>query len=120
MVTYGKLIINLAPTGMVPTKADNPHLPVTPEEIAGDCYRCYNAGISIIHVHARDADGAPTYQARVFGDILARVRAKCPDLVICVTASGRRFKTFEQRSEVLELADKLKPDMASLTLGSMN
>jgi len=119
-MTYDKLIINLTPTGMVPTKADTPHVPVTPEEIAADCYRCYNAGASIVHIHARGPDGTPTYRVEVFREIVSRVRAQCPELIICVTTSGRTFKTFEERSQSLDLEGDLKPDMASLTLGSMN
>jgi len=48
------------------------------------------------------------------------VRTQCPDAIICVSTSGRLFKTFEQRSQVLELEGELKPELASLTLGSLN
>ena len=105
---------------MVPKKEDNPHLPITPAEIAEECYRAYNAGVSIVHLHPRDAQGVPTYRIEIFRDILSRVREKCPDLIVCVTTSGRSFKTFEQRSQALELEGPLKPELASLTLGSLN
>ena len=114
-----KLIINAALTGMVPTPQDNPHVPVSPDEIARDVRRCRDAGASIVHLHARDAAGAPTYDADVYREILQRVRAACPDVILCVSTSGRIFRQFEQRSAVLELEDP-KPEMASLTLGSMN
>jgi len=115
-----KLIINLAPTGMVPTKADNPQVPVTTEEIAEDCLRCCKAGASILHIHARDEEGKPTYRAEVYRDIISRVRKRCPEVIICVTTSGRVYTAFEQRAEVLDLDGDVKPDMASLTLGSHN
>lgn len=114
-----KLIINAAITGMVPTKADNPHVPVTPQEIAQDARRCCDAGASIVHLHARDEQGAPTYHKDVYREILQRVRESCPDVILCVSSSGRVHKAFEQRSAVLELDDP-KPEMSSLTLGSMN
>lgn len=114
-----KLIINAAVTGMVPTKADTPHVPITPEEIAADVKRCRDAGASIVHLHARDESGAPTYRKGIYAEVLRGVRAACPDVVLCVSTSGRNFKAFEQRSEVLELDDPA-PEMASLTLGSMN
>jgi uncharacterized protein (DUF849 family) len=114
-----KLIINAAITGMVPMKADNAHLPVTPREIAQDARRCRDAGASIVHLHARDEQGRPTYRKDVYREIIARVRELSPDLILCVSTSGRTFKSFEQRSEVLELNDPT-PEMASLTLGSMN
>jgi len=114
-----KLIINAAITGMVPMKADNPHVPITPEEIIADVKRCRDAGASIVHLHARDEEGQPTYRKDIYTQILRGVRAACPDIILCVSTSGRVFKTFEQRSEVLEVADPA-PEMASLTLGSMN
>jgi uncharacterized protein (DUF849 family) len=115
-----KLIINVALTGMVPGKNDNPHVPITPDEIADDCHRCYGAGASVFHLHARDENGEPTYRSEPYRDIITEVRSRCPDAVICVSTSGRVFKSFEQRSEVLNLDGNAKPDMASLTLGSLN
>jgi uncharacterized protein (DUF849 family) len=115
-----KLIINLAPTGMVPTKADNLQVPLTPEEIAEECYRCYQAGASIFHLHARDQEGAPTYRFEVYRDIISRVRSRCQEAIICVSTSGRMFTSFEERAQVLDLDGEEKPDMASLTLGSHN
>lgn len=120
VTALGPLIVNVALTGMVPTKADNPNLPVTPEEIAADCERCVQAGAAIVHLHARDADGQPTYRADVYREIILRVRERCPDVIICVSTSGRVFRTFEERSEVLGLDGDAKPELASLTLGSLN
>ena len=114
-----KLIVNAALTGMVPTQADNPHVPVTPEEIAADARRCVDAGAAILHLHARDAQGRPTWRPDIYRDILQRVRALCPDAILCVSTSGRVFRQFEERSAALAIADP-PPEMASLTLGSMN
>jgi 3-keto-5-aminohexanoate cleavage enzyme len=114
------LIINAALTGMVPTKVDNAALPVTPEEIAVDAERCARAGASIVHLHARDREGRPTYRSDVYAEIVAGVRERCPDVIVCVSTSGRVFKTLEERSAVLDLDGDVKPEMASLTLGSLN
>ena len=114
------LIVNAALTGMVPTKADNPNVPVTPEEIAENARRCYEAGASIVHLHARDGDGRPTWRADVYAQIVRLVRELCPDVIVCVSTSGRLWSEFEKRAEVLDLDGALKPDMASLTLGSLN
>jgi len=73
-----------------------------------------------VHLHARDDDGRPTYRAEVYAEIVAGVRERCPDAIVCVSTSGRVFKTLEERSEVLDLDGELKPEMASLTLGSLN
>ncbi len=120
MTTLPPLVVNAALTGMIPRKEDNPHVPVTPEEIAADAERCQRAGASIVHLHARDEEGRPTYRRAVYAEIVAQVRSRCPDLIICVSTSGREFKTFEERSDVLGLDGNLRPDMASLTLGSLN
>ena len=114
------LIINVAPTGMVPTTADNPNVPVTAERIAEDCERCMKAGGAIFHLHAREADESATYRADVYREIIRAVKQRCPDVIICVSTSGRTHKELWQRSEVLDLDGDEKPEMASLTLGSMN
>ncbi len=114
------LIVNACLTGMVPTKADNPAVPVTPEEIAADVERVVAAGASIVHLHARDEAGAPTYRREVYADVIGRVKERGPDVIVVVSTSGRTFKSFEERADVLDLAGDLKPDMASLTLGSLN
>jgi len=114
------LIINTAITGLVHSRLNNSSLPVTPDEIAEDCYQCYQAGASIFHLHASDENGKPTYRSDIYREIISKVRGKCPDVIICVSTSGRIFNSFENRSEVLEIDGDLKPDMASLTLGSLN
>lgn len=117
---YKKLIINAAITGMVPTKNDNPYLPVSVEEIIEDSINCFQVGASIVHIHARDETGKPTYKKEIYRRIIEGIRKKCPDLIICVSTSGRIYNTFEKRSECLELKGDIKPDMASLTMGPLN
>jgi len=112
----GKLIIKIAPTGMIPTKEDTPHVPITPKEIASDTYKAYKLGVSVVHVHARDEQGNPTYKKEIFEKIFKEIRRKCPNIIICATTSGRVHPQVEHRSEVLDL----NPDMASLTMGSLN
>ncbi|MHB0997836.1 MAG: beta-keto acid cleavage family enzyme [Armatimonadota bacterium] len=114
-----KLIINAAITGMIPTKETTPHVPITPDEIADDARRCRDAGASIVHLHARDEYGIPTYRKDIYEQILRKVREACPDIILCVSTSGRMFKSFEERSQVLDAVDP-QTEMASLTLGSMN
>ena len=117
---FSKLIINAAITGMVPKKKDTPHVPVTVEEITEDAINCVAAGASILHLHARDEEENPTYKAEVYAKMIEGIRQECPDVIICVTTSGRTYNEFEKRSEVLDLDGFVKPDMASLTLGSLN
>ena len=112
----GKLIVTLAPTGMIPTKNQTPHVPITPNEIANDVCEAYKLGVSIVHVHARDQNGQPTYEKEIFEKIFKEIKRKCPDIIICASTSGRVHPHVEHRSEVLDLY----PEMASLTLGSLN
>lgn len=112
----GKLIIKLAPTGMIPTKNDTPYVPITPKEIADDTYKAYKLGTSVVHVHARDEQGKPTHDKEIFKEIFEEIRKKCPDIIICATTSGRTDPQVEHRSEVLDL----NSEMASLTVGSLN
>ena len=114
------LIINLAPTGLVPTRAHSPHVPLTAEEVAADCARCCAAGASMLHLHARAADGSPSCDRAVFGELVAAVRQRVPNAIIITTTSGRRAPEVELRAASLTLEGGQKPDMASLTLSSLN
>ena len=117
---YAPLIINVALTGVIPTRERTPHVPLTPEEIIADAVRCHDVGAAVVHVHARDRDGVPTYDPDVFGEIIRGIRAERPQLVVCATTSGRRYGEFEQRAAVLDLDGDARPDLASLTTGSLN
>jgi len=117
---YSPLIINACLTGMIPTKTSTRYVPVSVDEIVKDAIDVYDAGARIVHLHARDADGIPTHEARYYEEMIIAIRRERPDLICCVSTSGRNVKEIEQRSEVLYLTGKAKPDMASLTLGSLN
>ncbi|MDA8097995.1 MAG: 3-keto-5-aminohexanoate cleavage protein [Nitrospiraceae bacterium] len=115
------LIINFAPTGMIPTKEMTPHVPVSVAEIVEDVHAACEQGITMVHLHARDPlSGRPTYKAEVYSAIIAGIRRFAPELIVCVSLSGRDFSAFEQRAEPLDLDGGLKPDMGSLTLSSVN
>ncbi|MCL5406115.1 MAG: 3-keto-5-aminohexanoate cleavage protein [Deltaproteobacteria bacterium] len=116
-----ELIVNFAPTGMIPTKDMTPLVPVTVSEIVEDVHRAIEFGISMVHLHARDErTGEPTYKSDVYGRIIEGIRSFSKDLIICVSLSGRTFKEYRQRIEPLQLENELKPDMGSLTLSSLN
>lgn len=120
LAEYEPLIINVCLTGMVPTKNQNRFLPVSVDEIIEDAVRCYDAGARAVHLHARGEDGRPTPDVRYYEKIIAGIRKERPDLICCATTSGRNWGGFEQRSEVLYLDEASRPDMASLTTGSLN
>lgn len=112
--------IVLAPTGMVATKQHSHYVPLQPAEIAADVALAVERGITSVHLHARDLDGAPTWSRDVYAEIITRIKNRNPELVINVSTSGRSWSDIERRSDVLSLDDDLKPDVASLTLSSMN
>jgi len=116
----GKLIVNFAPTGMIPTKKQTKYVPITPEEIIRDVKEACAIGISMVHLHVRDENGKPHYSKEIYKRIISGIRDYAPDLVVCVSTSGRIHPEFEKRSEVLLLRGDEKPDMASLTLSSLN
>lgn len=112
--------IVLAPTGMIPTKQMNPAVPLTPAEVAADVKACLDFGITSVHLHARGEDGEPTWERAAFERLVGAVKEVAPDLCINVTTSGRNWSDLERRADALALDGDLKPDLASLTLSSMN
>lgn len=116
MKSCGKLIINAAITGVVPTREKNPHVPVTEDQIVATARRVMDAGASMVHIHARDENQAPSCEPDRYVAIVDKIRASCPGLIVCVSLSGRFVSDVGLRAAPLAC----RPDMASLTLGSMN
>ena len=110
------LIINFTPTGMIPQKRDVPSVPISASEIVEQVHEAFEVGITMVHVHARQKNGVPSSKAEDYAPIIEGIRAHCPGLVICASLSGRNVTDPAARSQVLSL----QPDMASLTLSSLN
>lgn len=119
MSTDNKFVLNFCPTGMIPTKQMTPHVPLSPEEIVTEVVTS-PVPITMVHLHARDENGHPTWKRSVYAQIISGIREHNDDVVICVSTSGRNWSEFAKRSDVLTLGGDLKPDMASLTLSSLN
>jgi 3-keto-5-aminohexanoate cleavage enzyme len=111
-----KLIITVALTGNVPTKEMNPNVPVTPDEIAADVKRCFEAGASVFHVHARDSNHKPTLDIGVYKANVRRIKALAPEVIIQLSTGARAGKQWEDRA----LPIRLLPEMGSFTTGSNN
>jgi len=112
-----KVIITCAVTGAIHTPSMSPYLPVTPEEIADAAIGAAKAGAAIVHLHAREPkDGRPTQDPKMFLQFLPRIKA-ASDVVINLTTGGAPTMTIEDR---LQPALQLKPEVASLNMGSMN
>jgi 3-keto-5-aminohexanoate cleavage enzyme len=111
-----KVILTVALNGSLPTKEMNPNVPITPEELGVAAAKCQEAGASIAHVHARDADGRPTLDPAIFEQIHHEI-AKRTDLIIQISTGARAGTDTEARAEPVR---RIRPEMASLTTGSTN
>ena len=112
---FGPMIITCALNGGVQGKESSPALPETPEELAAAAFDAWNAGAAAVHVHARDPEnlGDCTQRSDVFAEINARIRERCPDLIVNNTTGGSPTVTMDERYEGLEA----RPHLASLNLG---
>ena len=112
-----KVIITCAVTGSIHTPTMSPHLPVTPQEIARAAIGAAEAGAAIVHLHARHPqDGSPSQDPELFHEFLPQI-AVASKAVINLTTGGAATMTVQER---LRPALELKPEVASLNMGSMN
>lgn len=108
-------IITVAITGSVPTKADNPAVPISIAEQIESTQAAFEAGATLAHCHVRDDEGKPTSDPERFGRLLEGLRRHCPGMIVQFSTGGRSGWG-EERGGMLPL----RPDMASLSTGSVN
>ena len=108
-------IICVAITGSVPTKAANPAVPITITEQVESTHEAFEAGASIAHCHVRNDDETPTSDPDKFARLGEGLRKHCPGMIIQYSTGGRSGAGHERGGML-----PLKPDMASLTVGSNN
>ncbi len=117
MAKARKVIITCAITGSIHTPSMSPHIPVTPDEIATSAIAAAEAGATVLHLHARDPeDGRPSQDPALFQQFLPRIK-QSTEAVVNITTGGGMGMTVEER---LQPALQLKPEVASLNMGSMN
>jgi uncharacterized protein (DUF849 family) len=108
-------VVTCALTGVLANRAQCPHLPYTPVEIAEEARRAYDAGAAVVHIHARNDDGSPTFSPAVFARIKEEVRKRCPVLL--------NFSTGTITEDVGEQCTTIRdsrPEIAALNMGTMN
>jgi uncharacterized protein (DUF849 family) len=108
-------IITVAITGSVPTKKDNPAVPITVAEQIESTHAAYEAGAALVHVHVRNDDGSTTSDPDKFARFLSGVRQHCPEMIVQFSTGGRSGSG-KERGGMLHH----RPDMASLSTGSVN
>ncbi len=107
--------IAVAITGSVPRKADNPAVPTSPQEQIESTHAAFEAGASLVHIHVREPDESPSSDPALFAAVQAGVRKHCPGMIVQFSTGGRG-RDPAQRGAPLPL----RPDMASLSTGSVN
>jgi uncharacterized protein (DUF849 family) len=117
MRSFEKAIVSCAVTGAIHTPTMSPHLPITPDEIAGEAIRAAEAGASIVHVHVRDPEtGEPVTDLGLFREVATRIHRES-DAIVQPTTGGAPTMPPEERIQVVP---ELEPEMASCNMGSIN
>lgn len=108
-------IICVAITGSLPTKANNPAVPISIAEQIESTHEAFEAGASIVHCHVRNPDQTPTSDPEKFAELTAGLRRHCPGIIVQLSTGGRSGSGRERGGML-----PIRPDMASLTVGSNN
>jgi uncharacterized protein (DUF849 family) len=108
-------VITCALTGVLANRKQSPHLPYSPVELGEEAKRAYDAGASVVHIHARNDDGTPTFSPPVFARIKEEIRKRSPILL--------NFSTGTMLDDVSDQCTYIKesrPEIAALNMGTMN
>jgi len=111
-----KVIISAALTGAITTREQCPAIPYTPAEIAQEAKRAYDAGAAIVHIHARNDDGTPSWEVATFQAIKDEIKKICPEVLINYSTGAVGLPPAERIRHIQEV----RPDIAALNMGSMN
>lgn len=113
-----KRVLTCAITGGIHSPTMSEYLPITNEAIANSAIEAWEAGASVVHIHARnDADGSPSAKLEDFEYIINKIKAHNPSILICITTGGGLGMTIDQRTGVLPA---FKPELATMNSGSIN
>ncbi|MBM4333855.1 MAG: 3-keto-5-aminohexanoate cleavage protein [Deltaproteobacteria bacterium] len=112
-----KIIVTAAITGSIHTPTMSPDLPITPQQIADEVLRVYQAGGAVAHIHVRNPEtGQPSSDMALFREVLTKVKSRC-NIILCLSTGAGLGMTTEER---LRVVSTFQPEMASLNCGSMN
>lgn len=110
-----KVVITCALSGVLADRNQCPTIPYTPVEIAQEAKRAYDAGASVVHIHARNDDGSATFSTETFRKIHDEITRRCP-VIINFSTGNLEDNTAPQENYIREI----KPDIAALNMGTMN
>src|SRR3954462_13428358 len=108
-------VVAVAITGSVPRKKDNPAVPISPAEQIDSTHEAFEAGATLAHIHVRNDDETPSSDPEHFAVVQEAIRKHCPDMIVQFSTGGRGRDPSARGSSLY-----LKPDMASLSTGSVN
>ena len=108
-------VITCAVSGVLANRKQCPAIPYTPVEIAEECKRAYDAGAAVVHIHARNDDGTPTFDPKVFARIRAEVEQRCPILLNFSTGT-----ILDDVTDQVTYIKESRPHVAALNMGTMN
>jgi uncharacterized protein (DUF849 family) len=109
------VVIAVAITGSVPRKKDNPALPVTPVEQIESTHEAFEAGASLVHIHVRNPDESSSSDPKLFAQVQEGINKHCPGMIVQFSTGGRGRDQAARGSALY-----LRPEMASLSTGSVN
>lgn len=110
-----KVVITCALTGVLASRKQNGAIPYSPAEIADEAKRAYDAGASVVHIHARTPEGGPTFEPKVFAEIKKEIRARCP--IILNFSTGTIIDDVSQQIAYLK---ESRPEIGAVNMGTMN
>jgi 3-keto-5-aminohexanoate cleavage enzyme len=113
------MVITAAMVGAEVTRAQTPYLPISAEEIAEDAAKCREAGAAMVHLHVRTADGKASQDTELFRAAIRAIRARC-DVLVQVSTGGAVGMSADERCGPLRLTGDDRPDMATLSTGTVN
>lgn len=116
MILADKVIISAALSGAITTRDQCPAIPYTPQEMAQEAKRAYEAGAAIVHIHARTDDGFPDWSVETFQRIKDEIKALCPEVILNFSTGAVGVA----REDRIAHIQQVKPDIAALNMGSMN
>jgi uncharacterized protein (DUF849 family) len=112
-----RVIVTAAITGSIHTPTMSPYLSITPQQIADEAVKSYEAGAAVAHIHVRNPEtGQPSSDVELFREVITKVKSKC-NIVLCLTTGGGVGMTTEERARVVST---FKPELASFDFGSLN
>jgi uncharacterized protein (DUF849 family) len=115
MALPDKVVISAALTGVAANRDQCKWIPYTPQEIAEEALRAYNAGAAVVHIHGREYDGTPSWRVEIFREVMQEVRKRCPIIVNFSTGA-----IGVDRDTRMGHIRELRPEIAALNMGTMN